>query len=271
MSFAKNYIPFMVSLSECVDSLTARDIMELEHLPYGSASKAKFIATTFAKISDAALQQCFKLHSNSTAYVKTIGGSTQKIIASEYLSAEDAAAPTAYDKEHMIWYIDPIAGILNYEHRNHNCCFSMALTNAAGEGICSMLYMPFNNNFLYAQRHKGLYIRRMDGGFERASIAKHSMRNTLIIATNKAALSYLAKHKKIGKNSLNMLGCIPIEIALTAVGQLDIAVHHGIQTIDLMPGKLMLEEAGGVLNTTISEDGSSFNTVAGNANLVAQL
>lgn len=127
--------------------------------------------------------------------------------------------------------------------------------------------------FIYAQKNKGCYIKQVNNTFIRGKISPNNLSDKLIISLNKAALSTFAKNKSLSCHAMYMLGCTPLEIALAAIGNVDLAMHHNVHLVDIMPSTIMIAETGGILNKTPStpHNKDHFNIIAGNKKLLTQL
>lgn len=160
------------------------------------------------------------------------------------------------DGEHK-WVIDPLDGTTNYAHGYPCFCVNIALEHK-GEIVVGVTYDPTRDELFAAEKGGGA---TLNGKPIRVS-ATDELGNALLVT----GFPYDIKHREEFARHLTELllrsrgvrrdGSAAIDMAYVACGRFDGFWEEGLNPWDVAAGKLLIEEAGGVLSYY---DGSKFS------------
>ncbi len=166
------------------------------------------------------------------------------------------AVITGGDGEHK-WVIDPLDGTTNYAHGYPCFCVNIALEHK-GEIVVGVTYDPTRDELFAAEKGGGA---TLNGKPIRVS-ATDELGNALLVT----GFPYDIKHREEFARHLTELllrsrgvrrdGSAAIDMAYVACGRFDGFWEEGLNPWDVAAGKLLIEEAGGVLSYY---DGSRFS------------
>ncbi len=157
------------------------------------------------------------------------------------------------EKEKHLWIIDPLDGTTNFRFQLPLFVISVAYAEK-GEIKCGAVYDPFRKELFWAEKGKGAFLNS-----ESISVRKtKSFFNTLInigspyTKENFDKTYPLAKifHDK-GARIVN-LGTASLECSYVACGRLSLFYECGLKPWDIAAGKLIVEEAGGIVKSSTS-------------------
>ncbi|WP_051330783.1 inositol monophosphatase family protein [Aneurinibacillus terranovensis] len=165
------------------------------------------------------------------------------ILGEEGLFARDV---TGYD---AVWVIDPIDGTTNFVHQKLNYCISIAFFY---QGICqaAVVYDPTRDEMFYAEKDGGAYLNDVRLKPPHHLHMEESLLASSIFWNKKAIDCGLAeKIQELAQCSRGMrvLGVAALELAYVAAGRLDGYVSMSLNSWDYAAGKLLIEEAGGIV------------------------
>ncbi|PSL31966.1 inositol monophosphatase family protein [Chitinophaga ginsengisoli] len=179
----------------------------------------------------------------------------------------------------MYWVCDPMDGAIHFLQGFSPWCISLVLMEN-GSAAFSIVYDPVRDEMFTALRGQGAWLN--------GEKLRVNVRNTIqdaILAT--AHPNQPLKEKKettllltsLGKllpkaGAVRMLGPSSLQLAYVAAGRLDAFWEYGADVYDWLAGALMVEEAGGKVQTIVGEAfGLETNTgiLAGNEELVGLL
>ncbi len=155
------------------------------------------------------------------------------------------------------WIIDPLDGTTNYAHGYPCFCVTIALEHN-GDIVIGVTYDPTRGELFAAEKGNGA---TLNGKPIRVS-PTDDLGNALLVT----GFPYDIKHRdKFARNLTEMLlssrgvrrdGSAAIDMAYVACGRFDGFWEEGLNPWDVAAGKLLIEEAGGVVSYY---DGSKFS------------
>ncbi len=172
--------------------------------------------------------------------------------------AEEAGNAVVTGKEggHK-WIIDPLDGTTNYAHGYPCFCVTIALEHQ-GEIVLGVTYDPTRDELFTAEKGRGA---ALNGKPIRVS-GTDELGNALLVT----GFPYDIKHReKFARHLTEFLltsrgvrrdGSAAIDLAYVACGRFDGFWEEGLNPWDVAAGKLLIEEAGGIVSYY---DGSKFS------------
>lgn len=170
------------------------------------------------------------------------------------------------------WLVDPLDGTINYLWGVPHWCVSVAAADAAGT-LAAVVHDPLRGETFRARRGAGA---ELDGVPLRLSPAP-----PLAEALVGTGFDYRAEEReRQGARVARLLprvrdvrrfGAAALDLAWVAAGRLDAYFERGVSPWDWAAGALVVEEAGGVVQTMPAGWGSPMGVVAGPEALVAPL
>ncbi|XP_012139069.1 uncharacterized protein LOC105662308 [Megachile rotundata] len=151
------------------------------------------------------------------------------------------------------WIIDPIDGTTNFVHRFPHTCISLALLINKRIEI-GMVYNPLMRQFFSAKRQKGAFLN----GHPIKTSNITDLSQTLVamepwIAKDPKYLVsiYNRMHALIqGTHGIRSLGTAALTLCYVAMGAIEAYHVESIDAWDVAAGKLIIEEAGGIVIDT---------------------
>lgn len=155
------------------------------------------------------------------------------------------------------WIIDPLDGTTNYAHGYPCFCVTIALEHH-GEIVLGVTYDPTRDELFTAEKGRGA---ALNGKPIRVS-GTDELGNALLVT----GFPYDIKHReKFARHLTEFLltsrgvrrdGSAAIDLAYVACGRFDGFWEEGLNPWDVAAGKLLIEEAGGIVSYY---DGSEFS------------
>ncbi|CAN5761326.1 inositol monophosphatase family protein [soil metagenome] len=155
------------------------------------------------------------------------------------------------------WIIDPLDGTTNYAHGYPCFCVTIALEHN-GDIVIGVTYDPTRDELFAAEKGNGATLN----GKPISVSPTDDLGNALLVT----GFPYDIKHReKFARNLTEMLlssrgvrrdGSAAIDMAYVACGRFDGFWEDGLNPWDVAAGKLLIEEAGGVVSYY---DGSKFS------------
>lgn len=160
-----------------------------------------------------------------------------------FFTAEEKDNGDTLDGEGFI--IDPIDGTHNFMNGLPVCAVCIAYVSG-GEILCSVVYNPFREEMFTAVKGEGAYLNGRG-----IHIKARKLENALILTED----SWKGDRTRVRKYALGsrVLGSAELAICFVACGRAGGWISQPIHIWDYAAGKLILEEAGGIL---IEKDGS---------------
>lgn len=160
-----------------------------------------------------------------------------------FFTAEEKDNTDGLDGEGFI--IDPIDGTHNFMNGLPICAVCIAYVSG-GEILCSVVYNPFREEMFTAVKGEGAYLNG-----EMIHYKERKLENALILTED----SWKGDRTRVRKYALGsrVLGSAELAICFVACGRAGGWISQPIHIWDYAAGKLILEEAGGIL---IEKDGN---------------
>jgi myo-inositol-1(or 4)-monophosphatase len=148
-----------------------------------------------------------------------------------------------------VWFVDPLDGTTNFAHAYPFFCSSVALTKD-GEVVAGAVYDCVKNELFSAERGGGAHLNG-----RRLKVAESGELLTSLLVTG---FPYDLRDDLVGKlrvfnrfmgeaRAIRRDGAAALDLSYVAAGRVDGFWEELLQPWDLMAGRLMVEEAGGVV------------------------
>ena len=158
----------------------------------------------------------------------------------------DEQTLTDHSNPDRVWLINPLIGETNFLHGIPHCAMSITLleNNKTKEAL---VYNPISDDEYMATKGKGAFLNQ-----RRLRISNQNEPQDSFVATNwmddknKLAAQTRAL-RTIGKQvaDVRVMGCPALDLAMVAGGQLNAYWQSGMSNSEMLPGILLVEEAGG--------------------------
>lgn len=157
------------------------------------------------------------------------------------------------------WIIDPIDGTTNFAHGHPMFCVSIALIEN-GKPILGVVEMPTLNETFWARSGDGAYRNR-----HRISVSQKSDFKECLLAigvpydrgSERAEKSYkMLRGLYEQSRGVRRTGSAVMDLCFVACGRYDGYLEYGLKPWDIAAGKVIVEEAGGMVTNM---DGSILN------------
>ncbi len=153
------------------------------------------------------------------------------------------------------WVIDPIDGTQDFIEKTGDFSIMLALLEKQ-EVVFSLVYLPLEKTFYYAQKHQGSFKRKGDQEVRLdatvpATKTPMEKKESIVMFISRSHFTSLEKKisENVGIDQLIKMGSIGIKISKIAegLGNAYINISSSLGIWDLAPPYLILEEAGGDL------------------------
>ena len=206
----------MIKAAEKASKSIIRDFGEVEKLQVSKKGPYDFVTKTDKNVEKILIDELSKSKKNYSFITEETGKIKNK------------------DADNT-WIIDPIDGTTNFLHGIPHFAICIAL-KFKDEIISGLIFDPIKDEMFFAEKNKGAFLNN------------HRLR-----ASNKSSLDdclFSSNHEGVKFSDLNMRysGCAALDLAYVASGRLDGFFHNKINIWDVASGKLMVEEAGGIVN-----------------------
>jgi myo-inositol-1(or 4)-monophosphatase len=171
----------------------------------------------------------------------------------------EESGKTAGKKEEVIWIIDPLDGTVNFAHGVP--MFSVSIAAAVhGKVVAGVVYQPMLGELFVAQKENGAYLNG-----SRLEVTATNSIDEAIMATGFPynvdenplhCIEHFSKITKLGI-PIRRLGSAAIDLSYLAAGRFDAYWEVSLHPWDMAAGKLLVEEAGGIVT---HYDGSPHET-----------
>jgi myo-inositol-1(or 4)-monophosphatase len=157
------------------------------------------------------------------------------------------------------WIVDPIDGTMNLAMGIPHFCVSIAAREAATKRILlGVIYDPMRQELFTAERGSGTYL---NGIRQKVSTRAKLSEAVLAVGFAKSQESIdhcLALYQLYGNaaRKLRAMGSAALDLAYVASGRLDAYIEQGVNLWDIAAGVVLVEEAGGVVETEVKPSGA---------------
>src|SRR5271170_4390414 len=150
------------------------------------------------------------------------------------------------------WIVDPIDGTMNLSMGIPHFCVSIAAREVATQRIVlGVIYDPLRRELFTAERGSGAYLNGV-----RQKVSTRDKLNEAVLAvgfakTQESIDHCLALYQLYGNaaRKLRAMGSAALDLAYVASGRLDAYIEQGVNLWDIAAGIVLVEEAGGVIET----------------------
>lgn len=156
------------------------------------------------------------------------------------------------------WIIDPLDGTMNFVH--HIPLFAISIAAMVGDKVeVGIIYQPMTDELFVAQRGRGAYLNG-----KRLQVSDVSDIQLAVGATGfpydqqdkrELAIDQFNRFLGIG-NPIRIIGSAALNLAYVAAGRFDVFWGANLYPWDVAAGKLLVEEAGGLMT---HYDGTAHN------------
>jgi myo-inositol-1(or 4)-monophosphatase len=157
------------------------------------------------------------------------------------------------EKSEYVWVCDPVDGTIPFSHGIPACVFSLALVQN-GESILGVLYDPFLDRMLVAEKGKGALLNSIPTRVSQ----RGELRGTLIGISwwknelaNFFPLAETLDDKGVLITDISSIGYMEM---LVAMGEFGGTIFSGVKPHDTAAGKIIIEEAGGKVTNLFGEE-----------------
>ncbi len=225
--------------------------MQYSNIIYDISKKAGyFLLEHFNKVSDNDI--VVKTRNDFVTYVDTKSEEMIKNMILKHFPNSGFLAEESGEKNinsELIWVIDPLDGTTNFISGIPHFCISIALIKN-NELYLGAIYNPLLDEFFYAEKKLGSFFNN-----KRIFISKTQKLQNAFGATgfpfkvHHFIDEYLGSFKELFLKSkgIRRCGSAALDIAYTACGRYDYFWEAYLKPWDFLAGKLILEEAGGII------------------------
>ena len=225
----------MIKACEKASKVIIRDFGELENLQVSKKGPKDFVTKTDKRVELILIEELAKSKKNYSF----ISEETGKILNKN---------------RDIFWIIDPIDGTTNFLHGIPHFAISVALQKE-GEIRSGLIFDPIKNEIFYAEKNNGSFFNN-----NRIRVSNKSNIDECLFATNNDGIKSL--HPKL---NLRNTGCAALDLAYVGCGRFDGYFHNHINLWDIAAGKIIIEEAGGKVNSIKEFEINRINLRAGNS------
>ena len=231
----------MIKACEKASKVIIRDFGELENLQVSKKGPKDFVTKTDKRVELILIEELAKSKKNYSF----ISEETGKILNKN---------------RDIFWIIDPIDGTTNFLHGIPHFAISVALQKE-GEITSGLIFDPIKNEIFYAEKNNGSFFNN-----NRIRVSNKSNIDECLFATNNDGIKSL--HPKL---NLRNTGCAALDLAYVGCGRFDGYFHNHINLWDIAAGKIIIEEAGGKVNSIKEFEINRINLRAGNSNIYEKM
>src|SRR6266404_306403 len=164
------------------------------------------------------------------------------------VAEEGSGHESASDSEYR-WYVDPLDGTTNFAHGYPCFCVSIALARR-DTLIAGVVFNPFYNELFAAARGEGATLNG-----KKIHVSKVATLSTSLLCTGFPVHKRLANPNihyywdfTLRSHGVRRDGSAALDLACVAAGRFDGFWEFGLQKWDTAAGKLLVEEAGGMVS-----------------------
>lgn len=150
-----------------------------------------------------------------------------------------------------IWFVDPLDGTTNFAHGFPFFAVSIGL-EVGGEVALGVVYIPYFDEFFEAVKGSGAFLNGKAISVSKTRSLKDALLGTgfpyYVHERPKRVLDYFRRMVLLSQG-VRRPGAAAIDLCYVAAGRFDGFWEEGLKPWDTAAGKIMVEEAGGVLTT----------------------
>ncbi len=173
----------------------------------------------------------------------------------QFMSEEKSNDEIDFSK--AVWILDPVDGTTNLIHDFHGSSLSLGLA-VNRQVIIGIVYNPDTDELFWAKKGEGAYLETLhDGKVTKLSVSEiDEMGEALVGMGSSPYKKHWAKlifeiNAKIFEEvaDFRRIGSAAIEMAYVAAGRMEVFYEAELNPWDYAAGKLLIEEAGGLVTT----------------------
>ncbi len=161
------------------------------------------------------------------------------------------------------WIIDPVDGTYNFLSGAGPWCSAIALTGPDGQALASAVYVPGTQEMFSLGDDDGRRVAA--GSLETLSLATYLHPTWMQDEPVRAAWHAVASEAA----TVRMFGSGSVDLSLVAAGRIGAWMQHSVPEWDWLPGKALVEAAGG--RTAQAEAGGVVWSLAGGEQAVGEM
>jgi myo-inositol-1(or 4)-monophosphatase len=170
--------------------------------------------------------------------------------------AEEGTSSEKASTEGIQWVIDPIDGTVNFAHNIPFFCVSIAAC-FQGSPLSGVVYNPMTHELFVAEKNLGAYLNGNP-----LQVSKVALLPDAILATGfpynahqnpSGCIDHFIKFARLGV-PIRRLGSAALDLAYVAAGRFDGFWEVSLHPWDFAAGKLLIEEAGGLVTNYQKQD-----------------
>lgn len=156
-----------------------------------------------------------------------------------------------YEDSELTWIIDPLDGTINFAHNIPIFCISIALAKGE-EVLCGVIFNPMTQELFIGERGAGVYLNGKKAKVsDTASLDSAFVATSLSFNLHKDPVKSMRYFSEMAYRGFPMrsMGSTALNLAYIAAGCFDAywSVGDSAYSWDIAAGKLMVEEAGGIV------------------------
>ena len=218
MNSISSNLNLMIKACEKAAKVIIRDFGEVENLQVSKKGPKDFVTKTDKRVEKILIEELSKSKKNYSFITEETGKILNK-------------------NKNIFWVIDPIDGTTNFLHGIPHFAISVALLEDSEIKI-GLIYDPIKNEIFYAEKNSGSFFNN-----NRVRVSKKINLDECLFASNCEGIKSVYP-----KLNLRNTGCAALDLAYVACGRLDGYFHDEINLWDVAAGKIIIEEAGGIVN-----------------------
>ncbi|OGF26559.1 hypothetical protein A2477_00180 [Candidatus Falkowbacteria bacterium RIFOXYC2_FULL_47_12] len=192
----------------------------------------------------------------------------------DIFSEEKGSAQIAQEKAEYLWLIDPIDGTINYSYGMAPFRVGICLLKAKIP-VLSVIYNPVKNEMYVAQRGRGATMNGRKITVSSRKFLSETILSSHLSSKKDARRRVIKKLEKIFNAvfQIRFYGSLHASLTYIAGGKEDACVWLQTNSWDILPGALLVEEAGGKV-TDVNGEKITINStdiVASNGGVHEQL
>jgi len=231
----------MIKACDKASKIIIRDFGEIENLQVSKKGPKDFVTKTDKRVEKILIEELSRSKKNYSFITEETGQILNK-------------------NKDIFWVIDPIDGTTNFLHGIPHFAISLAL-RVDGEIKIGLIYDPIKNEIFYAERNNGSYINN-----NRIRVSNKSNLDECLFASNCEGIKSVYP-----KLNLRNTGCAALDLAYVGCGRFDGYFHNKINLWDVAAGKIIIEEAGGIVNNISDFNINKIDIRAGNPDIYEKM
>ena len=231
----------MIKACDKASKIIIRDFREIENLQVSKKGPKDFVTKTDKRVEKILIEELLRSKKNYSFITEETGQILNK-------------------NKDIFWVIDPIDGTTNFLHGIPHFAISLAL-RVDGEIKIGLIYDPIKNEIFYAERNNGSYINN-----NRIRVSNKSNLDECLFASNCEGIKSVYP-----KLNLRNTGCAALDLAYVGCGRFDGYFHNKINLWDVAAGKIIIEEAGGIVNNISDFNINKIDIRAGNPDIYEKM